>query len=1596
MQNTEDKDEQFITTKWSIDASLCTIDSKIVGVSHVLPFNINIKRFLKRGGISLASAKPGIEGEFYSILFQLYIEFGKRSFEESQKFIKLCGRVCPEQSIDYDIVSFAAEAILNDKNEYTDLTFYTLFKIPPLSEKMKKYMRQPFLEDDEDEELEEQRELVAPPNTAVSEAATEATAKTTPTATKKKKKTASSEEDRISLDPNVIWAKLVEEVIEMHEQKRPTRNVKAIREALKNLKPFEKYKQLKSKDQLSAIYDFYVNRNMASASRANITRVPLEHKTNLLSATSFFSVPSLAFARSPDCIIEHRPDTLLGKTFLFDGTNWTIQFPFRKYVIGISQLEFRNEQLYNRILPHNQIDQRDQTMAALSKILYDFESGSDIFKKWKKTNEQQNEEDSSPNNLRLVRGKNGRMELVAANSNANVDQLDSAKEAFDELLKKMGIYGIMDPNASSFTTANLERLSGKSLGTYLSPILNNYIYAYTNIEWQVQNFKSRFLRLKHMMEMNKTSHPVKSPTTVLYKCRVLTQRFGLREFSNLRTPQADISDPGKHIYLNGIQAGIYDRNIDISYTKVDPSLSQFANWELIKYCETAKVDAISAVLPNMLVSQYRLTAYTPFWDEKLRTNYAIESKKGGTGKSHCLHRLREICIEGTVENETYRSDKSNSTHAKFAGDGIVVFQETDPSLFQDGTNKQKPKGKNADGNRGRAFKDSLDGGEHTYRVCTIDSNGHRKTETHTVRLPTIYFMASNENLRQLMSESGITRWHIASYADGVSIGDILEYKTFENLQGTKEKDLRKRNIAEAQLIQAVMYELWKLIEVRVIEVPSIHVANIMLLMMVNELSRRGIQKAHARDVVRTVLLSRIKCMLDAICTTFFFKGSKYYQKTIELPHLLELERKLFVTDQHVVSAVGEQIDLYVDPSESVVLDCIRAYWLSLESSQKNFRYVSVQRKDARGDPLSFSRNDSTTNKGSYAKSNYDNVVHSEKDYDYMAFHLNGNLARLSEELHEMAQLLKKQTDYKISTNPDYKKTAKDVDKVPSGYSIEAVLNNWLKRSIICHSYMGNKYGVVAPNTSKEKTAKKVAFFDTRYFCINYEFIMGTPKELRKNGKSFWSPEEETEEEEEEEKQEEKEEENKTPTTVAGVDAVRQVLEKLLKSKGQRPQRLLFDCNSKLGYIRNIIEITAKDIRESEDYLLAISPLHMDAISIKILADKADYLDDFRKAECMLISMPLADYALRERNTALCISQEIVDPSFHNIKLFEDEHEGQQQQDNTEAFVNVIQTDEDYEENGGGYFLGRPLKHNVDFADFSKQKNLDQKINQIWRQLDIKISLEEIANYPNTEESDTYDKETIKYIKYMKKQLELENTQPHLCEFQDEGFNREDFIVKAAEYDKKSGEMIKAPLYHWQCESLPPSLRNNARLYKLFCVSPAIIDDLANQRFYQKTQRNWYPREAIAQVKQSHQSTRDVLTELVKNDKNLSTAIRNNRIYVPGYTVSKDKKSIQADEYVLLSDLHGGESLIDMFSNNNKKRKRSLAVPQDESQRIAKRQQPPAKKKAATTRFSRGALSNHTLVSSGYDPFEQDSYFPFDSQQQQQQQQHVIEDDTTSF
>jgi hypothetical protein len=408
----------------------------------------------------------------------------------------------------------------------------------------------------------------------------------------------------------------------------------------------------------------------------------------------------------------------------------------------------------------------------------------------------------------------------------------------------------------------------------------------------------------------------KNPELVVRKLLIMNkiQAFG-GYYHTCRTPDADLS-PYERAVLKAISEGLYE-NVIIRFNKIDKSITAFGSWEIKSYgdLETKFLVANTHREANLIVKY----SWNRWWvDYGLHTNAGFISKVGGAGKSFLLDLLKKVLIDGTVEEETDRSEKAEATSERNRNGRAVLMHEINKRLIQEDS-------KSSTSDRERQFKEIFTSNRNRTRRLMRQEDGTFRQEFTDSECISVYFFCSNLNIYSMMSDAFRSRIHLIYFEERAKINErsIMELKLAEVMLSPAEKGDQARRCKEYHLLDALFMEVERLIFLDVLTDVSMHVAMVILLIMNNRLKQAGMDRAHPRDYVRTLLLSRANCILDALIHTFFLPTSKFYGKPIDPHTFLYLDRRLFCTTEHVIAAIGEQLDQYVDPTEKTIILGIR-------------------------------------------------------------------------------------------------------------------------------------------------------------------------------------------------------------------------------------------------------------------------------------------------------------------------------------------------------------------------------------------------------------------------------------------------------------------------------------------------------------------------------------------------------------------------------------------------------------------------------------------------------------------------------------------------
>jgi len=1440
------------STRWAVNEFNCHIAKEISNIDQTLSFNINVKKMLKEGASSVNDWKIGSCEKYVSALFLAYIELGRRLFEEGLKMVQLWKKYQPQAEIPENPVECYIESVVADpvklkiegipsQEIYSDFTFHFFVRKVNLPEVNISPQQQDQVQQDDDEEGGEQT--------------TEEGGKGKGKGGKKRGKKGAPrgipDHEKPELDARVVWAKMLSDIFALHDSSKKTGasiQSRAVADALKNIKAHEKWKTLKNIPLLATLYDFYTGHTNAATNYEKFNTTTLDSDSNLFCATNMFSKMTLASARSRDCVEEQGAEAICRRLFQYDnGRNITVRPTLRKYWLKVNPAEWTPESMFNRVLPWKQGDQMDRLAAALPMILEDWQSHSNIFSRFK--DDSANEQ----GNIRTSVDSDGNIQLLETESSEFKNQekeSDRHRQAMREMIKEMNLEDMFSVDGPSYDPNSLEAADGRSIGTYITPAIQNYVCVYSGLVEFGQQAEKALSSLQNRLlnEKGDLYGKFNAPKAMLYKLRKLVQQYLFKEFmEKCRSESSDISPTGKKIYKYIKDSGLYSKAATVSYQKKDKSLSTFANWEIIQYAYEDQINFVAGTHRyHRLANKYKLDAYRPDLDS-IHLNMFTNSEKGATGKSWLWNKMIKHSIPGTVIQESHRSTQAEMVDSLYESDEIVVFHELDLSLIDERT-----KG-GADPNRSRLFKERITSNETNARRNEKDpETGARYTkETRTERI-TVFFGSTNKDLDAIMEPAMRSRVHAVSYQDNIHFKNISALTVIENILSTSDRSVSKTLITESHLIQALVFELEKMMLCRIIASPSTHVSNIILLLLQEGLVEKGICKASTRDIMRTQLLARLNCILDAVVSTFFFPGGKHYGKEIVPEMLLDLEPLLYCKIQHVVDAIGTQIDLYVDETEANVLKIIRAK-ISVHPETVQYKYYDGT--------FSEKAKDTGNNGGKYGMNHFE-------DPSYFAFKKKINhefpLISIAESLNSFAKTL---------AYDDHKKNKQVMDAadIPSTFSIMRVLRNWCEKSITAKRYARDPASREIVPLEKEPIHQPVAENSDRiWYYLHYEFVMGKPSVVEEQQQGEEEEEQLIEssgdEQEDERRIQEwdqrlgsesvvslrKKQNEKSILKHAGMfgrDAIKSELENILCRRYQLPQRLIFDVDTKTGYIRNVIEITEDQLKNAP-YLVIPSPIYMDEICTMLLSDKLEYLDEFRRARGIMIGTDLDTYGMMERNKILYISQDKIDPNFRSLDLFRLDTEKQNHEETAEAASKhqYLQRDDDYdqEEDEGVFFLGRHLRRVIDIVEMSKQRDIGQRIENVFYKLD-------------------------------NNSVEFNDEEDVAAQGEDDAFHPEDYIVRDAYYDEMNDVQVH-PLYHWQLESMPDELRDNPVEYKKVCTHPLIREWFVDERYYVDTPMKSYPREAIKQHSERKKTQFNLMKEFAKSDANMKQALRDCMVY----------------------------------------------------------------------------------------------------------------------
>lgn len=509
---------------------------------------------------------------------------------------------------------------------------------------------------------------------------------------------------------------------------------------------------------------------------------------------------------------------------------------------------------------------------------------------------------------------------------------------------------------------------------------------------------------------------ISDPEVVCRKLYLLNQDSVFEQYiQNCCSADSDISPNGRLICeaiekyglfeLYGENKITYGLSNDTSLF-FDPSLNGFCNMQITLFLQFEMVLRIKNThrIMNLLL-KCSLDSYRASFD--LHFNIGIISEKGGRGKSYCTGLLSALRIPKTVFSESYRSSKAEATEEQNMNDQIVVFEEMSVELINSKSNK--------DMEAERAFKERLTSHTVTSRRLVKDEDGHFYQKTTISECIACFIFNTNAPIWKYMSGAFCSRFMLILLEDETDEKHLmLELKISELVQKSDaQTNIEYYRYKRTHMVwQALVYHVEKLIHLGGLTDVTMEPGLIFMLHVEREMTKYGMKVPESRAIVRTMIIARINVIMDAIRHLFFTERGKFNNMKIDVNMLKHLDRLLVCNSHHIVSAIGETIDQFVDDTG--------------ELARRAIGKLADQRPSVTKFKSTFFQRSNDENSAARLSVSLNNI---HRDYNYIEFQIGGSW---SDFYHRVSE-----------TCAGLDKTTHSLSKM----TVEKIITSWMSQSI---------------------------------------------------------------------------------------------------------------------------------------------------------------------------------------------------------------------------------------------------------------------------------------------------------------------------------------------------------------------------------------------------------------------------------------------------------------------------------------------------------------------------------------------------------------------
>ena len=748
------------------------------------------------------------------------------------------------------------------------------------------------------------------------------------------------------IDPNKIWAELVDQCIRANkyliegrkfgkkeenggesndaEQDKGYNGRRANRPtkvSIQSLQGWEKYKRIATRAQLASYCDLYYGMEKATLNVDELDKIPLSDVNSDLRATEIFNwgnaLKIMENSKTPTYYMQG-----LSNAFYYMRRNdysglQSIHFPLRKLVYKMQWSELAPHVIIGKYLPEKDHHATNIVVKVLPVLLNDATMlDTDKSKDEDRQTKQQQEHEKSKKN----HDDKMRREL-----------LNKVMKANSKTFKGLDAYKSFDSNQLMCNSGIVDQILNVRSSMIEKMVSSPYTSILADSKRNIMQIRKWFARRKDQGMFSKLKNPERV-ARVLY---LLNQQevFGKYQ-ADCISDRSDISPCGKELMAYAEINNIYNNDFEPE-TKYDPSLTTFVDSECKFY---RRLKSIYQLINNFsvcsLAYKNSLDAYAVHFD-RVHNHMLTYSNAGATGKSYIWRLIyNHFRVAKTVRWLTYETSRARTTEEENMNDEIVVFDEMERAILDKnntGTNDKE-----------RSFKQLLSTNTVSAKILFIDpETGKRTTKLTYSECITVFFGSMNQPF-ECMTEPMRRRFHCATFDEQpYSKESILDKAVEKNL--TDVNGMRIYVLVQDKkhhFIQIIVYHIEKLIYLGGLTEPSMDVSSLVLQHFSNQLMVRGYIEPNSTMYERVSTTARMNCILDAIYRLFLYKGSRYSKTYVQLKHLKDIDPLLFCNVQHIVSAIGESLDILINPVEIIVKEALRKIFREMANNVLRYKQTS--------------------------------------------------------------------------------------------------------------------------------------------------------------------------------------------------------------------------------------------------------------------------------------------------------------------------------------------------------------------------------------------------------------------------------------------------------------------------------------------------------------------------------------------------------------------------------------------------------------------------------------------------------------------------------